>query len=123
MQQPSPVKSPVLLQENHSFKALIKLPRSSEGEGMHSPARSCPALVLCHSAEAFQSSLGNEDMNDGEDLTRARVLPVLPQALGQGKEGAWLSCRLKQVLLSQHLRPQVFRGKLPVVQHQFDKKM
>lgn len=89
---------------------------------MHSPARSCPALVLCHSAEAFQSSLGNEDMNDGEDLTRARVLPVLPQALGQGKEGAWLSCRLKQVLLSQHLRPQVFRGKLPLVQHQFDKK-
>lgn len=70
-------------------------------------------------------------VTDGEDLTRAKALPVLPQSLGWGREGTWLSCRLKQVLLSQGMRPrcaywlilQVFlEGKLPVVQHQFNDK-
>lgn len=69
-------------------------------------------------------------MSEGEDLTRAKALPVLQPAPGWGREGVWLSCRFKQVLLSQDMGArcfywlllQFFGGKLPVVQGQFNDK-
>lgn len=84
-----------LLGKNHSFKALIKPPRSSEGEGMHSPACSHPALVLCRSAEACQPFLGNGEgeWQGGFNQSKGSACAAVGTGLGERSSVARLQVR------------------------------